>query len=152
MRYNGIKSNPTICKEVTSMSKLILGTHHIALKADSVELFEETVRFYHEILGMPFIRSWNQGERIGAMLDTGNSIMEISAGGDDMKQSGSIRHFALATDDVDAVVEIVRKAGYPITMEPKDGALPTEPPFPIRIAFCVGPCGEEVEFFCEKEK
>lgn len=132
------------------MKKLISGTHHIALKASSAEAFEETVRFYHEILGMPFIRQWNQGARIGAMLDTGNSIMEISAGGDDMKASGSIRHFALATDDVDGVVEAVRKAGYTITVEPRDTALPTEPPFPIRIAFCVGPCGEEIEFFCEK--
>ena len=132
------------------MNNLILGTHHIALKADTIERYEETVRFYHELLGMPFIRQWNQGERIGCMLDTGNSIMELSAGGDDNRTSGSIRHFALTTNDVDAVVEIVRKAGYAITMEPKDAALPTEPPFPIRIAFYVGPCGEEVEFFCEK--
>lgn len=132
------------------MKNLILGTHHIALKADSVELYEETFRFYHEILGMSVIRQWKQGERVGAMLDTGNSIMEISAGGDDMKHSGSIRHFALTTNDVDGIVEIVRKAGYPITMEPRDTSLPTEPPFPIRIAFCVGPCGEEIEFFCEK--
>lgn len=132
------------------MKKLILGTHHIALKADSIQTYEETIRFYHKILGMPFIRQWHQGERIGAMLDTGNSIMEISAGGDNVKQSGSIRHFALACEDVDAAAQAVRQAGYPITIEPKDTALPTEPPFPIRIAFCVGPCGEEIEFFCEK--
>lgn len=132
------------------MEKLISGTHHIALKASSVKNFEETVRFYHEILGMPIVRQWNQGPRIGAMLDTGNSIMEISAGGDDIKSSGSIRHFALATSDVDGAVQAVRNAGYAITVEPKDTALPTEPPFPIRIAFCIGPCGEEIEFFCEK--
>ena len=132
------------------MSKLILGTHHIALKADTVEVFEETVRFYHEILGMPFIRQWGEGDKSSAMLDTGNSIMELSAAGDDNKKSGSIRHFALATDDVDLAVERVRAAGYTITVEPKDVLLASEPPLPIRIAFCIGPCGEEVEFFCEK--
>lgn len=56
------------------MEKLIKGTHHISIKANGKAAFDETVKFYHEILGMPF----------------------------------------------------------------------------IRIAFCVGPCGEEVEFFCEK--
>ena len=132
------------------MEKLIKGTHHISIKANGKAAFDETVRFYHEILGMPFIRTWGKGDKSGAMLDTGNSIMELSAAGDDNKQSGSIRHFALATDNVDLVVERVRAAGYPITVEPKDGCIMSEPPLPIRIAFCVGPCGEEVEFFCEK--
>ena len=132
------------------MEKLIKGTHHISIKACGKAAFDETVRFYHEILGMPFIRTWGEGDASGAMLDTGNSIMELSAAGDDNKKSGSIRHFALATDNVDLVVERVRAAGYPITVEPKDVCIASQPPFPIRIAFCVGPCGEEVEFFCEK--
>ena len=132
------------------MEKLIKGTHHISIKARGKAAFDETVHFYHEILGMPFIRTWGEGDASGAMLDTGNSIMELSAAGDDNKQSGSIRHFALATDNVDLVVERVRAAGYPITVEPKDVCIASQPPFPIRIAFCVGPCGEEVEFFCEK--
>lgn len=132
------------------MERLIKGTHHVSLKANGKAAFDETVRFYHEILGMPFIRQWGEGDKSSAMLDTGNSIMELSASGDDNKKSGSIRHFALATDDVDLAVERVRAAGCTITVEPKDVLLASEPPLPIRIAFCIGPCGEEVEFFCEK--
>ena len=132
------------------MERLIRGTHHISLKANGKEAFDELVHFYHGILGMPFIRTWGEGDKSGAMLDTGSSIMELSAAGDSNRQSGSIRHFALATDDVDRCVELVRAAGYEITMEPKEACIMSEPSLPIRIAFCIGPCGEEVEFFCEK--
>ena len=47
-------------------------------------------------------------------------------------------------------VEAVRKAGYEITMEPTDNCIPSNPPYPARIAFCIGPVGEEIEFFCVK--
>ena len=63
---------------------------------------------------------------------------------------GSIRHFALKTDDVDGCVKAVREAGYPITVEPKDVVIPSQPEFPVRVAFCNGPVGEEIEFFQEK--
>ena len=39
---------------------------------------------------------------------------------------------------------------YPITVEPKDIVIPSQPEFPVRVAFCNGPVGEEIEFFQEK--
>lgn len=131
------------------MGKLIEGTHHIALKAVGEAEYHKTVGFYRDILGMPVIRSWEGGGFCGTMLDTGNSIMEIMSNGTDHPEQGPIRHFALATRDVDACVKAVREAGYTITMEPCDKVIGSIPPFPIRIAFCLGPLGEEVEFFCE---
>ncbi len=132
------------------MSKLIEGTHHIALKAEGEAEFLKAVSFYQDVLGMPMIRSWKNEVMLGAMLDTGNSIVEIISNGTDHPKQGSIRHFALTTRDVDACVKAVRDAGYAISMEPVDKKIPTTPPFPIRIAFCIGPLGEEVEFFCER--
>jgi len=132
------------------MDKLIVGTHHIALKAAGEAEFLKAVDFYQNVLGMPMIRSWKNEVMSGAMLGTGNSIMEIISNGTDHPGQGSIRHFALTTHDVDACVKAVREAGYAITMEPVDKVIPSTPPFPIRIAFCIGPLGEEVEFFCEK--
>ena len=131
------------------MEKLILGTHHISLNPNGRDAFFKTVSFYRDVLGMDVVRSWDTGNMLGAMLWTGNSVMEIGCGNDD-PGAGCIRHFALATNDVDAVAERVRNAGYNITMEPRDLTLPSEPPFPIRIAFCSGPCGESIELFCEK--
>lgn len=32
----------------------------------------------------------------------------------------------------------------------KDVLMLSEPPFPIRVAFCKGPLGEEIEFFQER--
>lgn len=83
------------------------------------------------------------------MLWTGNSIIEIVCKGNEKKPSGSVDHFALTTDDVQACVDAVRAAGYTITVESGDVTIPSEPAFPLRRAFCVGPVGEEIEFFHE---
>ena len=128
----------------------IKGIHHIALEAVGVEAFERTVAFYRDVLGMPVKRSWGEGTGSGAMLDTGAGLMEIFARGLEDKPQGAIRHFALAVDDVDAVVEAVRAAGRPVTDGPKDIVIGSVPPLPARIAFCIGPVGEEIEFFCER--
>ena len=133
------------------MGKLINGVHHIALKCDGTDAFDRTVRFYSEILGMDIVRCWGEGTGSGIMLDTGDgSLMEIFADAEDRLPQGAIRHLALRTSDVDAVVDNVRKAGYEITMEPNDIVIESSVPFPARIAFAIGPIGEEIEFFCEK--
>lgn len=129
------------------MGNLIQGVHHIALKCNRIETFEQAIRFYKEVLQMPVVRSWGEG----IMLDTGNGVMEIFANAQDVLPQGTIRHFALATNNVDACVKAVREAGYPITTEPKDIVIASNPPYPARIAFCIGPVGEEIEFFQERE-
>ncbi len=53
------------------------------------------------------------------------------------------------TDDVDACVDAVKKAGYEVFIEPKNIEIASMPVFPARIAFCRGPLGEEIEFFQE---
>lgn len=129
---------------------LIKGTHHVALKCGSQEEYAKTVAFYTDTLGLEVIRSWGEGDDAGTMLHTGNSILELFAAGRVSDSTGSIHHYALATDDVDACVDAVRKAGYVITMEPTDIVIPSKPGMPARIAFCIGPVGEEIEFFDEK--
>ena len=68
---------------------------------------------------------------------------------------GSFLDFRLseagATDDVDSIVEAARKAGYAVTMEPGDIEIMSKPSLPARIAFIIGPVGEEIELFCEKQ-
>ena len=100
---------------------------------------------------MEIVRTWGEGAFAGIMLNTGDgSLMEIFANAESRLPQGAIRHLALRTGDVDAAVEAVRKAGYEITDEPKDIVIPSEVPFPARVAFAIGPVGEEIEFFCEK--
>jgi len=125
----------------------ITGIQHICLEAQGVEAYEKTVDFYHRILGLPVALKWGEGEKIGTMLDTGAGWLEIFAKGKDKPTQGPLRHMALAVDDPDAFIEAVRAEGYEVTMEPKDIEFATTPPTPARIAFCIGPVGEEVEFF-----
>ena len=135
---------------INKMKPLTTGTHHVALKACGEIEYNKTVAFYKDTLGMPFIRSWGAGASAGIMLSTGNSIMEIMASGEDSPGQGALRHIAFSTADVDACIAAVRAEGYEVTVEPKDVVIPAEKPYPVRIAFCIGPLGEEVEFFTEK--
>lgn len=133
------------------MDKLVKGIHHVALKCQGVEAFEKTVRFYRDVLKMDVVRSWGEGTGKGAMLDTGSGVIEIFADAQDQREQGAIRHFALATDDVDACAKAVEEAGYQVFVEPKDAEIPSDPVYRIRIAFCIGPVGEEIEFFQVRE-
>ena len=125
----------------------ITGMHHVALKCCGLDEFEKTLAFYNGILGLPIVRTWGEGGNSAAMLDTGAGLFEIFANGTDRLGAGALRHLALAAEDTDACVAAVRAAGYEITMEPTDIVIPSDPPYPARIAFCIGPVGEELEFF-----
>ena len=132
------------------MAPKITGIHHIALKACGVEDYAKLVKFYTEILGLPIVRTWGEGEGSAMMIDTGAGLLEVFANGEDDPGQGALRHLAFQVEDTDACIEPVRAAGYEVTMEPTDIVIPSEIPYPARIAFCIGPVGEEVEFFCVK--
>ncbi len=128
----------------------ISGIHHIALKAKGLQQYQQLVHFYHDLLGLPIARTWGTDENPAMMIDTGAGLLELFANANDEPGQGALRHMALATDDPDACIETVRAAGYTVIMEPKDIVIASQPPYPARIAFCIGPVGEEVEFFCAK--
>lgn len=132
------------------MKKLINGIHHAALKCDSMDRFEKVIRFYSVVLGMDILRRWGEGSESGAMIDTGSGIIEVFANAADLPGTGAIRHIAFSCDSPDDCIEAVRAAGYRIKLEPQDIIIPSDVPFPARIAFCIGPVGEEIEFFKEK--
>ena len=134
-------------KEKNNM--LVQGIHHVCIRCEKSEI-EKVKEFYQGVLGMPVIRSWGEPELEGFMFDTGAGLVEVFTDAEGQLPQGSIRHFALKTDDVDGCVKAVREAGYPITVEPKDIVIPSQPEFPVRVAFCNGPTGEEIEFFQEK--
>ena len=125
------------------MNKLIKGTHHIAIKCENAAMYEETVRFYREVLELELFRQWAGG----TMFSTGDAIIEIFAEGRVSGSTGSVNHFALLTDRVEECVERVRAAGYAVTVEPKDVTIASQPPMPVHVAFVIGPAGEEIEFF-----
>lgn len=109
------------------------------------EEFKRVKEFYCGVLGLPVKREWPKG----VLLDAGNGLIEIFSSGEGERRTGSVRHFALGTDDVDSTVEKVRQTGCHVFVEPKDIVIDSAPPYPARIAFFTGPLGEEVELFQE---
>lgn len=132
------------------MKPIIKGVHHIAIKAKGIEKFNELIAFYSEILGMPVIRKFGPTDSPIAMIDTGAGLLELFADAEEDMPTGVYQHIALATPSVDDCINAVREKGYTITKEPCNMILGTEEsPYPVRLAFCKGPVGEEVEFFTE---
>lgn len=129
---------------------MISGIHHVALRCNGVEEFEKAVHFYRDLLGLKVVKTWGGGDALCIMLDTGAGCMEIFSNGDKPMEQGMLLHVAFRTDNVDELVEKVRAEGYPIRIEPDDVVIPSDPPYPVRIAFCFGAAGEEVEFFQER--
>lgn len=125
---------------------MITGIHHVSMKTSNDAEYEKVRSFYADILKLSVLK---EGDAC-VLLDTGAGIVEIFRNGTGEMPKGVIRHFALSVDDVDAYIEAVRAAGYPVTAAPKDIYIAGDPAFPARIGFCLGPLGEEIEFFCQK--
>ena len=127
---------------------LVKGIHHISLKCKTARELDKVKDFYVGVLKLRVIRKWEGG----MMIDTGSGLIEVNSNLDPDKENiqGVVRHFALLTDNVDRIAERVRAAGYELFMEPTDKVIKSDPEYPIRIAFCYGPLGEEVEFFHER--
>ena len=129
---------------------MITGIHHIALRCNGVAEYEKTVHFYRDLLGLEVYKTWGGGDEQSIMLNTGAGCMEIFSNGKEPMKQGMLLHVAFTTDNVDELIEKVRAEGYQVTIEPQDLSIPTKEGFPVRIAFCIGAAGEEVEFFTER--
>ena len=104
------------------------------------------MEYYIDVLGFTKVRDWSDG----IMIDFGNGMLEIFSNGPGIKTKGALRHIAFTSDDVDEIVDKVKKAGYEVFIEPNDIVIKSEPEYPARMAFCFGPLGEEIEFFQER--
>ena len=126
---------------------MVTGMHHISMKCGTREEFDKAKDFYLNMLGFSVKREWPEG----IMIDCGSVLLEIFCNGEGIKTKGAIRHAAYATDDVDGIIARVRSAGYKVFIEPNDIVIPSVPECRARMAFCIGPLGEEIEFFQEKD-
>lgn len=129
------------------MLKGVQGVHHISIRAENEAVFEELLAFYRDFLGFAPVRGWGEGARRGAVLDMGNTLLELWACGGNGPQAGPVAHFALKVENVDECAERLRAAGRPIIMEPTQ--VPLLPDYTVRVAFCTGPAGEQIELFQE---
>ena len=123
------------------------GMHHIAVHTRD---WEASLKLYRDVLGMEIAVEFGSTERKIILLDMGDgSHMELfqptpeGAKLGDPAPNDPVDHFALATSDARAAIEHVRRAGYEITMEPRDLELGS---LRVTIAFFAGPNGESVEF------
>ena len=127
------------------------GFHHVALE---VKDFNKSWDFYRKGLGFTVFKRWgDEGERV-VLFDTGRkNYLEIFENPDKNADSeaGAVLHIALETADVDSALDQAKAAGAEVTENPKNVDIPSEPPFPVRIAFCKGPDGELIEFFQIRE-
>lgn len=124
---------------------MIKGIHHISMKCQNEEEYKKVRSFYVDTLRLSVIKECDAC----ILLDTGAGLVEIFRDGKESLEKGVIRHFAFAVDDVKACVNAVEAAGYEVFIAPKTVQIGGDSAFPATIAFCYGPLGEEIEFFCQ---
>lgn len=125
---------------------MIYGLHHISMKTVNDVEYAKVRAFYVDLLRLSVVMECDAC----TLLDTGSGLVEIFRNGTEPMPQGVIRHFAFAVDDVDSMIETVRAAGFRIHVEPKDVQIGGDAAFPARVGFCIGPLGEQVEFFSQK--
>ncbi|MDE6707767.1 MAG: VOC family protein [Oscillospiraceae bacterium] len=125
---------------------MITGIHHISMKCRNDAEYQKTKHFYTEILKLDIIKECDAC----LLLNTGAGIVEIFKNSEETFQKGIINHYAFAVDDTDTYAELVKSAGYEVFVAPKNVLIGGDSAYPARIAFCKGPLGEEIEFFCQK--
>lgn len=133
----------------------IKGLHHVALAAPDAAIYGRAVAFYRDVLGFPVMKSFSNGPRRITMLDMGNTVLEI-VGGVETEAVGPVFHLAVEVDrpdEVDAMLGKCAAAGCAVTVPPSELRRPDETnagaEVALRNAFCTGPAGERLEFFCE---
>lgn len=136
---------------------MIQGLHHIALWARD---FDRSVGFYTDVLGLVPAYQFDKPEGRVMILRTpggsGAGHVEIfeRPEQDDSPAEARLIHFALATDQVDAMHQQALNAGMIEKMAPKDvlnpSQIPGQPDMDVRLSFFLGPDGEVVELFHDK--
>jgi glyoxylase I family protein len=125
----------------------VSGYHHIAIRTRDMA---RSMAFYREVMGCDIFRAWGEGEHRGVLLTLGEGdLLELLSGGEETSVPDQVLiHFALATDDVEGMVERAVAAGATVATAPKSLDLPAQPArFRGRNAVVKGPDGELVEFF-----
>lgn len=150
VQFPRIRFSPTAQRMDGRLIMKIKGFHHVAVNTAD---FDGTEKFYTGLLGLKKSKAWgSEGSRCAmyACEDGSNiELFEVKNGVDNPESP--IVHFAFNVDDPDAFAEAVSKEGYEITVAPKTADVIGTPGFRARLAFCKGPNGEMIEFFCMKE-
>ena len=129
-----------------------LGYAHMAIAAKD---FDKSMAFY-KALGMKVYTQWGEGDTRIALLDTGDgSLVELFAKPDlDVEKVAGVTegnpflHFAFSAQNVDEAYRIALEAGAKPLKPPAELPLQAHPIcLTLRIAFVIGPSGEELEFF-----
>ena len=120
------------------------GMHHISLKV-AEDCYPATVGFYRDLLELKVVRI----QDTATFLSSGNVTIEILKSDKVQAEKGAVDHIAFLVDDVDSLLNTLRKAGFRVTMEPTKHTFTGEVPYCVYIAFVVGPAGESIELLKE---
>ena len=129
-----------------------LGYAHMAIAAKD---FDKSLAFY-QALGLKVYTQWGTGDTRIALLDMGDgSLIELfakpalnTAQIAGVTEGNPFLHFAFSAQNVDEAYRIALEAGATPLKPPYEVPLDSHPlRLTLRVAFVIGPSGEELEFF-----
>ena len=129
-----------------------LGYAHMAIAAKD---FDKSLAFY-QALGLKVYTQWGEGDTRIALLDMRDgSLIELfakpalnTAQIAGVTEGNPFLHLAFSAQNVDEAYRVALEAGATPLKPPYEVPLPSHPlRLTLRVAFVIGPSGEELEFF-----
>lgn len=123
-----------------------MGYSHMAIAAPD---FDKSLAFY-QALGLKVYTQWGEGKNRIALLDIGDGgkIELFAREASKPAPDGPFIHFAFSVQDVEGAYRAALAAGAVSKAAPVEMPLSASPvDITLRVAFVIGPGGEELEFF-----
>lgn len=127
-------------------SSSTVALHHVALRVPD---FDASLRFYTAGLGFAVLARWLEGGFPAAMIAIGGgTYIEVFGGAAQVSRPPApLVHFAIRVPNCATALARAIDAGAAMASAPAPAVLRGDTiPYTARIAFCVGPGGEEIEF------
>ncbi|MBN1635099.1 MAG: VOC family protein [Deltaproteobacteria bacterium] len=91
--------------------------HHVHIFASDLD---ESIRFYHEFLGGEIILDMELAGARNVFMKLGKGRIHFYDQPPKYSGRGSIHHFGIQTDDIESVVDMMKKGGIVFTREIRD--------------------------------
>jgi catechol 2,3-dioxygenase-like lactoylglutathione lyase family enzyme len=123
----------------------MIGLHHVGIHVASLE---RSIAFYAAVFGLRVVARLTFGAEQIAFLEAGAARVELIVDGSGGRQTGMVDHLAFEVADLDAWVWRLREHSVQLL----DEAPVDVPLLGARILFCLGPDGERIELFEQRQR
>jgi lactoylglutathione lyase len=127
-----------------SFGEAVIRLHHAGVHVSDLA---RSAQFYQRVFGLSLSRRLSFGSEQLVFLSAGDALLELIADGQGERPTGVVDHVAFEVADIDAWLIQLRQRGVRLV----DHVPVDVPQLNARILFCLGPDGERIELFQQRD-